>query len=415
MRACLIHRYFWPDTPPYASILRSIAGRLAADGHEVTVFSTQPSYNASEELPRQPRREMLDGFRVVRCRLPGEARRSTISRLLDMLLFSARVFWHVLRGRYDVVMAGSIPPVATATAARLAAGLTRTKFVYHDMDIYPEAALISGLMREGIAYRTLRRIDTGNCRRAEVVVVLSEDMADTIADRSIPRDHIRVLNNFELDDFAGESPDLPEDLRRPDDALRIAFAGNVGRFQGLETVIDAARQLPSDVHARIEILGDGRARPALEQRAGELLGNRVRFHGHRSYPVSKAFVASADLALITLRPGIHRVAFPSKTMTYLSCGTPVIVIADTHSELAGMVDEEKVGFVVAPGDDPALARVIADVATDIRQLAPMRRHADELFRARFDRARVLEKWSQLHKELEKSHGGLRQRQHLERS
>lgn len=401
MRVCLIHRYFWPDTPPYASILRSIAGRLASDGHEVTVFSTQPSYNASEDLPRQPRRETMDGFRVVRCRLPGEARRSTISRLLDMLLFSARVFWHVLRGRYDVVMAGSIPPVAVATAARLAAGLTRARFVYHDMDIYPEAALISGLMREGITYRALRRIDTGNCRRAAVVVVLSGDMADTIADRGIPRDRIRVLNNFELDDFNGEETTLPEDLRRPDGALRVAFAGNVGHFQGLETVIDAVRRIPPDVHVRIEIMGEGRARPTLEHDAGDLLGSRVRFHDHRPPSVSKAFVASADLALIALSPGIHRVAFPSKTMTYLSSGTPILVMADTHSELARMVQEQDIGFVTSPQNAAALADVIKRVAQNPTQLDPMRNRTQALLRTYFHRSHALAAWSRLYTDLEK--------------
>ena len=54
----LIHRYFHPDTPPYAAILREIALSLGAAGHRVTVLTCQPSYNRSV-VSRAPAREQL--------------------------------------------------------------------------------------------------------------------------------------------------------------------------------------------------------------------------------------------------------------------------------------------------------------------------------------------------------------------
>ena len=56
----LVHRYFSPDTPPYASILRDIAERLGQDGHRVTVLTCQPSYNRAV-VARAPARERLAG------------------------------------------------------------------------------------------------------------------------------------------------------------------------------------------------------------------------------------------------------------------------------------------------------------------------------------------------------------------
>ena len=66
MRVVLVHRYFWPDTPPYAHILRAIAWTLAAGGHDVTVLTAQPSYNR-EQVAEAPAAEVLpDGVRVLR-------------------------------------------------------------------------------------------------------------------------------------------------------------------------------------------------------------------------------------------------------------------------------------------------------------------------------------------------------------
>ena len=77
MKILLIHRYFWPDTPPYAVILKKIARRLATDGHDVTVLSTQPAYKPELANEVQPSVEVIDGYRVVRislikaCVIPG--------------------------------------------------------------------------------------------------------------------------------------------------------------------------------------------------------------------------------------------------------------------------------------------------------------------------------------------------------
>ena len=55
MRIVAIHRYYWPDRAPYASILRRIVNRWTEEGHEVTVLSAQPTYGAGAD--KQPRRQ----------------------------------------------------------------------------------------------------------------------------------------------------------------------------------------------------------------------------------------------------------------------------------------------------------------------------------------------------------------------
>ena len=66
MRILIIYRHFWPDSPPYASLLRSIAGRLVRDGHQVEIWTEQPGYKSADTRKRAPRREQLDGIRVER-------------------------------------------------------------------------------------------------------------------------------------------------------------------------------------------------------------------------------------------------------------------------------------------------------------------------------------------------------------
>ena len=46
-RVLIVHRYFYPDTPTYARLLKKIADYIS-DKHQVNVLTTCPSYYGSE-------------------------------------------------------------------------------------------------------------------------------------------------------------------------------------------------------------------------------------------------------------------------------------------------------------------------------------------------------------------------------
>ena len=56
--------------------------------------------------------------------------------------------------------------------------------------------------------------------------------------------NVVVINNFSLpgDESAAAVAALPAELQRTG-RMRVLFAGNVGRFQGLETAVDAMARL----------------------------------------------------------------------------------------------------------------------------------------------------------------------------
>ena len=85
-----IHRYYWPDSPPYASMLRAIVAHWRQVGYEPEVFSTQPSYKPSANIPRRPKLEIVDGSPVRRITLPRERHRAI--KALNLLLFTAATF-----------------------------------------------------------------------------------------------------------------------------------------------------------------------------------------------------------------------------------------------------------------------------------------------------------------------------------
>ena len=285
------------------------------------------------------------------------------------------------RRRYDLLTVTTIPPVIMGVAARVIKRLTGIPFVYHCMDLYPEVAEVAGLARNRLLLRLARRLDTTTCRRATAVVVLSQDMRATLLARGLTDANIVVCNNFDLLD---EAADPPADVLPVDpDRFRVTFAGNLGRFQGLEDVVDAAAALCAErADLDLVFLGSGVLAEPLRERAGPLLGRRVHFLGQQPVAAAALALAHSQLAVVSLRPGMYRVAYPSKTMTCLAAGCRLLVVVEDESELAALVRDEDLGTVCPPGDvgraaarDQRRARPRPGVRRRARAAAGRRREA----------------------------------------
>jgi len=383
-------------------MLRSIGRQLVVEGHQVTILTAQPSYTKAASKLRMPRREELDGMLVLRCRLFREGKRNFLVRALNMILYMFTIVRHIVlrsrAARYDVAVVSTMPPVLMAAATRVGSRITGTSVIYHMMDIYPELAVISGMVRESLLTKWLRAVDRKNCSRAARVVVLSEDMRDTVAARGTSIGNVEILNNFQLESFAGEGV-VPEGLEKPAGSFRLMFAGNIGRFQGLEILIEAITLLDDLPDLRLDILGDGIARQALERQAADRLGRRVFFHGYQPIENATCVIATADLSLITLNPEVIRMAYPSKTMTYLGVGSPVLVVVEQESSLARMVEAEGIGYVSPQGDVAALGDAIRRAYQRREELAAMRLRARELAEREFTASAVVPRWIRLFAEI----------------
>jgi glycosyltransferase involved in cell wall biosynthesis len=366
-RVLAIHRYYWPDTPPYASLLRTVVERWADRGHRVEVLSTQPSYKPELDLPRRPAREQMADVVVRRIALAPD-RTSTARRLWNMVWFPLGVVGRILVGpRYAVVMCSTAPPIVLGWAVSLAARVRGARFVYHCMDIHPEIGALSGEFGARPVFAVLRRLDIATCRRAAAVVVLSDDMRDALLARDpVLATKIEVLNNFDLPSHsAGGSAvsPLPAGNR-----VRLVFAGNIGRFQGLEDLTRAVLEpRPELDQLELVFMGEGAAKQGLVDlvaQASTRVQERVVLLPHGSAAEARALVATATLGVVSLTPDVIRYAYPSKTATYLSEGTPVLALVETDSQLARQVTEEGHGFAVAPGDLAGLAAVLDRVVTE---------------------------------------------------
>ena len=403
MRITIVYRYFWPDTPPYATMLREIATRLAGDGHTVRVLTAQPSYGAGARLARQPKFATFgSGVTVNRCPLlPG-----TTLPLVGKLVNLANWFWFLLWAYFkiawrfnsqsrktDLIWTASILPVVQAWMFCRLAKRHGIAFLYHIQDIYPEA-------EKGRLWRMLAplllKLDNQTLRAADQVVTLSGDMVQTLKSRQPQPVELAIINNFSISE-APQKPAKPEPAPEKKPPTRLLFAGNIGRFQGLEVLVDAMQLLES-AYPGIELhfLGHGRSKAKLQSLVRERGQKTVHFHDFIAASEVNAFMSEFDIGIVSIVPHMLSVAFPSKVFTYLEAGLPILAIADQDSSLEKMLLRHNAGMVCPYGDGERLSKAILDMVDKLPEFVDIERKTREEYAKEFR----LSDWSNLIKNLE---------------
>jgi colanic acid biosynthesis glycosyl transferase WcaI len=367
VKILLVNQHYPPDAGATGKLAAQLAGRLVRRGHEITVVTGKPTYDEAKRAAA-PSRETTDGVHVRR--LPLLPRRSApVARMLHYLSFAAAL---LARGpflrRPDVVLAFSSTPLFGGVAAALLARLVRRPLVYVVQDVYPEVAVALGVLRRGPIERIALSLDTVAWRAAARVVVIGPELAAAAAARGVEPARTTVIANWA--DTRAIVPSVGSAFRRDagiaDDDFVVEYAGNFGRSQDLDVVLEAARLVeaegPPARPVRFLLVGGGAREAELRRAAREL--SAVRVLPRQSEDKLGDVLAAADLSLVPLRRGLTRWCVPSKVYSILASGRPVGAAVDADSEVARLVEHGECGFRVEPGDARALAAEIRRLAGD---------------------------------------------------
>ena len=208
-------------------------------------------------------------------------------------------------------------------------------------------------------------------RSADVVLPVTRVLGDHIGARGVPAHRIVVIPNGINEAHFAAAP-LPDEAKRQigwSGALVLGFTGFVRDWHGVDRVLRWMATPNAPDQARLLMVGDGPARPALEQLAHELnLGDRVRFTGVIGREQVPAHVAAFDIAL---QPAVVPYASPLKLFEYLALGKAIV--APNQPNLAEILrdgDNAVLFEAEQPGAlESALDRLCADTALRARLAA----------------------------------------------
>lgn len=350
--------YFWPILASSTHLMKDLAEGLAEEGRQVTVLSN----GFGSGILSEPDPPLLKG-RIHRAWNPFLRRLGVLPKFCEYLWYMC---FFLLRGmairKIDVIFVASTPPLAGLPAALLAR-LKGAKLVYNLQDIFPDSAVVAGILQSGgQTYRWLRKAEEATYRVSDLVSSISPSFSDYVQ-RLVPGTQVATIPNWVDTDHirprvGSEDPAIAE-FRRGG-AFVVQYAGNIGFLQNLETLVHAAERLKVFPDIRFVFIGDGNAKQSLQELAHQLELANCEFLPLQPLDRVPSVYNACELGVIPLKPGVAHIAVPSKTWNYLAAGRPVIGCVEEDSPLASVIRESRSGSVVPPDDPERLARAILE-------------------------------------------------------
>ena len=284
--------------------------------------------------------------------------------LAQMRLTAARLEEVIRDTQPDLIHAHS--PVLNALPSLWVGRRRRLPVVYEMRASWEDAAVDHGTTVEGsLRYRVSRALESVALRAADQVTTICDGLRADIAVRGVPPERITVIRNavdVSLFKFGAE-PDA--DLRRSlglEGATVVGFAGSFYGYEGLDLLIEAARQmLPRHPRLRLLLVGGGPQESNLRaQAAAAGMQDRVIFTGRVPHADVQRYYELIDvLAYPRLPIRLTELVTPLKPLEAMAQGR-MLVASDVggHREL---IRHGETGFLFRAGDPAALAAAIEDV------------------------------------------------------
>jgi colanic acid biosynthesis glycosyl transferase WcaI len=414
----LLSLVFPPDNVSTAHIMGDLAVDLSARGHTVSVITTIPHYNedidaiAGQTLYRYwtgvVSRSTYHGINVIHTWMPRKGK-NKLFRIVAWLGFHAVSTLTGVLSRFkpDVILAPS-PPLTIGISAWLLGLRHRCPFIYNVQEIYPDVAVDLGVLKNRSIIRFLEGLEGFVYQKSAALAVISDGMADRIRAKGIPDNKICVIPNFvDVDDFHPLPKVNPFCSKYGlENKFVVSYAGNMGKPQGLEFLIEAAHILRKEEDVHFLIMGDGSERQTLLNLISSLRLGNITFLPYQPYHLMAEAYATADASFVSQAPGTSSDGIPSKVYRIMSCARPVIACTDPDSDIARLVTKVDAGAVVNAGDPSALADVIRDAFNNRDEWIYKGIKAREAIMKGYSRSHISDRYSELIMGLQKRGAGI---------
>ena len=278
---------------------------------------------------------------------------------------SARV---LRRRRAEVSILNNLPLLSLA-APLLVGRLIGAHRIVWLQDV--QSGLVAGISgNQGTAARTARRVEAFLLRRADTVIAISNELAESARKFGIRPQRLCVIENWApLDDIdVGERDNVWSRQHGLGERPRFVYSGTLARKHTPEVLVELAAAAPE---ADVVVVSEGVGADWLSHERDERELTNLRVLPFQPFESLPNVLASADILVALLTQGAAGHSVPSKVLSYLCADRPILASIPADNAAARMVSERAgAGIIVEPGDTDAFVAAAKSLLAD-----PERRRA----------------------------------------
>ncbi len=328
------------------------------------------------------------------------AKASFLRRSLQETRFGLDLIRQLRREKPDVVLIGNTP-IPMLVVATLYMWLVRTRWFFWQQDV--QAVAVRNFAGDKLPARwrvVARLVEIGErwaCRRAAGVVVIAESFVDVHRAWGTT-EKVTVIPNWAPLDEIVPTPRDNAWAKENDvlDGVNLVYSGTLGLKHNPELLVGlAARVRAAGVDARLVVVNEG---PAVEvvREAALRHGVPAKLLPFQPYERLPEVLGSGDMLLVLLEKSAGAFSVPSKTLSYLCAGRPVVGLMPAENLAAQLLDA--CGCAVFAPEESALdaaAAWVVDVVNDSARSDELRVSTRMLAEAEFSRTKAADSFEMI--------------------
>jgi len=405
MRILVLGINYAPERSGVAPFTTGLCEHLATQGHQVIVVTTFPYY---------PEWKVWDGFGGS-LHTKSLVNGVTLHRVWQFVpsrpsKFVQRMFYHLsftvsaflcalFTERCDIIYCSS-PPAELGMAAYILAKLKKVPFVIKITDLASDAALATGIVREGIVIRIARALEKFIHRKAALTICLCQGFIDRLHERGVPAERLLLIPDWGDTEniFPGERVDgFRSEHGLGAEEFLVLHTGNMGKKQGLMNLIQAAELSKGEQNLVWLIVGQGEERSALEATIRKQELTNIRLLPFQPKEDLAKMYSAADVLIVNQKAAVRDAVIPSKLLTYMAAGRSVVAAVAEKSEAARYVTRSQCGVVVPPEDPVALTAAVLRLCRDRELRSSLGRNGRKYAEDHFTKEKVMYQYDQFFK------------------
>ena len=326
-------------------------------GYAIDVLTLTPTYPLGKVFPGYKngffRKDEYQGINIFRVHAVTGYRNSVIKKILKYINFMifgsiAAIF---IGRKYDYVFGFNMSALTGMLPAVLIRKLYKKPTMFWVQDVWPDSVYAYGFKKTKILSTALDIFVRFMYRNIDSIAVSGKGFESKLTPY-IEKDLIfHYLPNW-ADDLDNNL--TSKNLGKSKEATHFTFAGNIGKVQNLENIINAFCFLSNEYQekSQLNIIGDGSNLDNLK-----LLANNnpnIVFHGKKPRSDMASYYKASDFLIISLidKP-IFSVTVPAKTQTYIAAKKPILAII--NGDTASVIQDNNLGLYADPSRINAIA------------------------------------------------------------
>jgi len=345
----------FPRKGESSTIYTDLAEALASKGHNIVVVATE------EKCKGIKKTEFFDerGLRVLRVKIGNLYNVNIFEKTLTTLFMKQDIIrairTHLKDCKFDLILFES-PPVTMSSVVKEALKMFGCPSYLMLKDIFPQNAVDIGMMKQGGFINNYFV-----AKEKEIYSVATKIGCMSQANKDYLIKHNPELNSEKIDIFPNTKKIyeratskgtniVRRKLGISDDKVVAVYGGNMGKPQGIDSLIEMMLQYKTNTSICFVLVGRGTEKSAIKKAVSDNKLENVLVIDNLPRDEYELLMSECDIGLIFLDKRFTIPNFPSRVLSYFEYSLPVFAATDKNNDFGDMIINAKAGFWAYSGD-----------------------------------------------------------------